>query len=278
MKTLHVRMKPMMYFCHLYGMGFCHDNFQIINSILIFINVSASIYIHYEMFIFVQTHLPSMFDLSTITSVIRLHIRFLAHPLMIVLLCVKKTTIQNYISDVDSLILRINTILLKPYMIHFFGWLVITLIAEFIQIMAFHYRTDLKMFSILSVFEFVFSNVWIVTPVLIYIFLISLISQGIDEINNEITSIREWRTHSLKWKQLQYLGIVLTKIVFGKIIIIFIIYSIMELTFLFYVTYLSWINNYHNEIVGYIIILFVRAGLMFHLFRTTQICKLKVNN
>lgn len=277
MKTLHVRMKPMMYFCHLYGMGFCRDNFQIIYSILIFINISASICIHYQTFIFVQTHLSSMFDLSTITSVIRLHIRFLAHPLMIVLLCIKKTTILNYLSDFDSLILRINTISLKPYMIHFFGWLVITLIAEFIQIMAFHYRTDLKMFSILSVFEFVFSNVWIITPVLIYIFLISLISQGIHEINNDITSIREWRTHSLKWKQLQNVGIVLTNIVFGKIIIIFIMYTIMDLTFFFYATYLSWINNYPNEIVGYTIILFVRAGLMFHLFRTTQICKLKVN-
>lgn len=277
MKTLHVRMKPMMYFCHLYGMGFCRDNFQMIYSILIFINVSASIYIHYEMFIFVQTHLSSMFDLSTITSVIRLHIRFLAHPLMIILLCAKRTTILNYISDFDSLILRINTISLRPYMIHFFGWLVITLIAEFLQIMAFHYRTNLEMFTILSVFEFVFSNVWIVTPVLIYIFLISLVSQGIHEINNDITSIREWRTHSLKWKQLQHVGIVLTDIVFGKIIIIFIMYTIMELTFFFYATYLSWINNNYNELVGYIIILFARAGLMFHLFRTTQICKLKVN-
>jgi len=277
MKTLYVRMKPMMYFCHLYGMGFCRDNFQIIYSILIFINISASIYIHYETFIFVQMHLSSMFNLSTITSVIRLHIRFLAHPLMIVLLCVKKTTILNYISDFDSLILRINTISLKPYMIHFFGWLVFTLIAEFIQVMAFHHRMDFEMFSIISVVEFVFSNVWIVTPVLIYIFFISLISQGIHEINNDITSIRKWRTHSLKWKQLQYMGIVLTNIVFGKIIIIFIMYTIMDLTFFFYTTYLSWIHNHHNELVGYIIILFARAGLMFHLFRTTQICKLKVN-
>jgi hypothetical protein len=270
-------MKPIMYFCHLYGMGFCRDNFRIIDFLLIFINVSVSIHVYYVLFVYVQTNLSSMFSLSTITSVVRLHIRFLAHPLMIVLLSVKKTTILNYISDFDSLVLRINKVSLTPYAIHFFSWLITTLLAELIQVMAFHYRTDLQIFAIWSTVRYVISNVWIVTPVLMYIFLISLVSNGIQEINNDITSIRAWRIHSPKWKELQCMSIVLTNSVFGNIIIIFIMYTIMDLTFFFYATYLSLISNLPIEMVGYIIILFVRAGLMFHLFRTTQSCKLEVN-
>ncbi|XP_026823314.1 uncharacterized protein LOC113561217 isoform X2 [Rhopalosiphum maidis] len=275
MQTLHSRMKPMMYFCHLYGMGFCPNNFRIIYFLLIFINVSVSFHIYYTMFVYVQTHLSSMFNLSTVTSVVRLHIRFLAHPLMIVFLSVKKTTILNYISVFDSLVLRINKVSLTPYTIHFLSWIITTLLAELIQIMAFHYRTDLQYFTAWSTAQYVFPNVWLVTPVLIYIFLISLVSNGIHEVNNNITSIRAWRIHSLKWKKLQCMSIVLTNSVFGNIIIIFIMYTIMDLTFFFYATYLSWINNFPNEIVAYIIILFVRAGLMFHLFRTTQSCKLE---
>jgi len=277
MKPLLGRIKPLMHFCHLFGMGFCCDGFQIVYFLLIFTNMSVSIYIYYEMFIFVQTHLSEMFDLSTITSVVRLHIRFLAHPLMIVLLCVKKTTIINYITDLDDLVHRINDVSLKPYMIHFFGWLSTILVAELIQIMTFHHRTNLRFFSISATAQYVISNVWLVTPILMYIFLISLVSHGIREINNDITSIRAWRTHSLKWKELQHVGIVLTKSVFGKIIIIFIMFTIMELTFFCFAIYLSWRNNHTNEIVAYFIILFVRAGLMFQLFRTSHTCKIEVN-
>ncbi|XP_060854456.1 uncharacterized protein LOC132932206 isoform X2 [Rhopalosiphum padi] len=276
MQTLYIRMKPMMYFCHLYGMGFCRDNFRIIYFLLIFINVSVSFHIYYTMFMYVQKNLLSMFSLSTVTSVARLHIRYLANPLMIVLLSVKKTTILNYISDFDSLVLRINKVSLTPYTIHFFSWLITTLVAELIQIMSFHYRTDLQYFTTWSTVQYVFSNIWIVTPVLLYIFLISLVSNGIQEINNDITSIRAWRIHSLKWKELQGMSIVLTNSVFGNIIIIFIMYTIMDLTFFIYATYLSWINNFPIEIVTYIIMWFVRAGLMFHLFRTTQSCKLEM--
>ncbi|XP_029345923.1 uncharacterized protein LOC115034182 [Acyrthosiphon pisum] len=275
MKPLHSRIKPLIHFCHLFGMGFCCDDFQIVYFLFIFINLSVSIYIYYEMYIYVQTHLSEMFDLSTITSVVRLHIRFLAHPLMIVLLCVKKTTIMNYISGFDGLVHRINDVSLKPYMIHFFGWLSTILVAELIQIMSFHHRTNLKFFTISATAQYVISNVWLVTPVLMYIFLISLISHGIREINNEITSIRAWRTHSLKWKELQHVGIVLTNSVFGKIIIIFIMFTIIELTFFCFTIYLSWRRNHHNEIVAYFIILFVRAGLMFQLFRTSHSCKIE---
>ncbi|XP_022174292.1 uncharacterized protein LOC111036546 [Myzus persicae] len=275
MQPLNCRMKPMMYFCHLYGMGLYRDGFRIVYFLFIFVNLSVSIYIYYEMFIYVQKNLSEMFDLSTITSVVRLHIRFLAHPIMIVLLCVKKTTIMNYISDFDDLVYRINDVSLKPYMIHFFGWLSITMVAELIQIMAFHYRTDLKFFSITATAQFVISNVWLVTPVLMYIFLISLVSRGIRELNSDITSIRVWKTHSLKWKELQHMGIVLTNTVFGKIIIIFIMFTIMELTFFCFTIYLSWRANSPNEIVAYFINLCVRASLMFELFRTSHSCKIE---
>jgi len=277
MQPLHSRVKPMMYFCHLYGMGLNCDGIRIVYFLFIFLNMSVSIYIYYEIFIYVQTQLSEMFDLSTITSVVRLHIRFLAHPLMILLLCVKKTAIMNYIRDFDDLVYGINDVSLKPHMIHFFGWLSTTLVAELLQIMTFHYRTDLIFFSITATVEFVISNVWLVTPVLMYIFLISLVSHGIREINNDITSIRVWKTHRLKWKELQQVGIVLTNSVFGNIIIIFIMFTIMELTFFCFMIYLSWRSNYPNEMVAYFIILFVRAGLMFQLFRTSHSCKIEVN-
>ncbi|KAL4107658.1 hypothetical protein QTP88_017968 [Uroleucon formosanum] len=147
-----------------------------------------------------------MFDLSTITSVVRLHIRFLAHPLMIVFLFVKKTIIMNYIRNFDDIVYRINDVSLKPYMIHFFSWLSIILVAEFLQLMTFHHRRNLRYFTISATAQFVLSNVWLVTPVLMYIFLISLVSYSIREIN-DITSIRAWKTHCLKWKELQHAGI-----------------------------------------------------------------------
>lgn len=277
MKPLYCRIKPLMYFCHLFGMGFCFNDFQIVFFLLIFINMSVSIYIYYEMLIYIQTNLSEMFDLSTITSVVRLHIRFLAHPLMIVFLFVKKTIIMNYIRNFDDIVYRINDVSLKPYMIHFFSWLSIILVAEFLQLMTFHHRRNLRYFTISATAQFVLSNVWLVTPVLMYIFLISLVSYSIREINNDITSIRAWKTHCLKWKELQHAGIVLTKSVFGKIIIIFIMFTIMELTFFSFTVYLSWRSNFPNEIVAYLIILFVRAGLMFQLFRTSNSCKGEIN-
>lgn len=240
--------------------------------------MSASIYTYYEVvFIFVQANLSEMFNLSTLTSVVRLHIRFLAHPLMILLLCANMTTIMNYISDFDDLVLRINNVSLKPYMIHFFGWLSTTLVTELIQLMTFHYRVNFRFFKIYTTAQFVISNVWLVTPVLMYIFLISLVSHGIQEINNNITSMRAWRTHSQKWKKLQHVAIVLTNSVFGKIIIIFIMFTIMELTFFCFAVYLSWRANNSSELVAYIINLFVRAGMMFQLFRISHSCKMEVN-
>jgi len=270
-------MKPMMYFCHLYGMGFCYDDFPIIYYLFVFVNMSASIYICYGVLIFVKTHMSGIFDLSTLTSVVRLNIRFLAHPSMIVLLCAKKTTIMNYISDFDKLVLRINAVSLKPHLIHFFGWLSTTLVSELIQLMTFHYSTDFIFFNILPTVQFVISNVWLVTPVLMHIFLISLVSHGIREINNDITSMRTWRMHSQKWKELQHVAIVLTNSVFGTIIIIFIMFTIMELTFFCFAVYLSWRANHSNELFAYLINMFVRAGLMFQLFRTSHCCKIEVN-
>lgn len=277
MASLHIRTRPIIYICHLYGMGHCFcDRFSMFNYILILINLTNATYVYFSIYKKISAA-SDMYDLSTIMVVVRLHFRFLTPMIMIICLNVNKAVILCSIETLDHLIPSIRNISLKPFLLHFVGWIFITLAAEFLQILAFHVRTNFEYFLSLKLFViFVFSNIWIVTPVLQYMYLMSMIFYGIRNINENITAIQMWKIHRSQWKELQHLAMHLTKSVFGEIIIIFIGFTIMDITFFCFAIYLSWKFNYVYEEFGYIVMILVRAGLVIQLFRTCHYCNIEV--
>lgn len=278
-RSLRDRMRPVMYICHLYGMGYFRTDFWIayvVYILLILVNLLASAYTYHCVIAFVQTNLPLMLDLSVIGSAVRLHFRFLSPPLMIAFLSLNKTAVLQCVDVIDHLVPSIRHAPLKPFSVEFFGWLVATLAAESVQLLTYHYRQKFKRFSWSIFLHFVLSNVWIVTPILLHTFLISAIHRGIREINDNSTSIRAWRTYKLQWKQLHRTAIDLTNSVFGVIIIIYMLFTIMDITFFCFAVYISWRKYYTRDMIGYITIVFARAGLTFRLFRTCHNCKKEV--
>lgn len=271
-------MKPIIYIFHLYGMGYCVCNrFWITNCALVLINLMSAVYVYFGTYVMVITTATNIYDLSTIMSVVRLHFRFLTPIIMIIYYNFYKTEILNAIKDFDHLVPSVKNISLQPYLLQFIGWISMTLMAEFLQLLIFNMRTNFKYcVSFKLFFLFVFSNIWIITPVLQYIFLIQIILYGIRNINENVMTIQMWKTFRPQWKKLQHVANHLTKSVFGEIIMVFIGLTIMDITFFCFTSYLAWKEERVFEVLTYIIIILVRSSLIIQLFRTCHHCKMEV--
>lgn len=278
MITLHNRIKPIIHFCNFFGMGYgFYGRFWIINCIILLINLINIVYTYHNVYIYITANMSEMYDLSTIMSVIRIHFHFITPILMFILFNINNTAVINYIEAFDNLVPSIQDISLKPYLLHFVGWIATTLIMEILQIIIYYVRINFIFFDTGLFTQFVSSNIWIITPILLYMFLTSIIFHGIRNINNKITTINAWKTYRLQWKELHCIAICLTKSVFGEIIIIFIGFTIIDITFFCWTLYLSWKNKQIIEMFGYTAIILVRAGLIFQLFYTCQHCKQEVS-
>lgn len=269
-----------MYFCHLYGMGFCCCSLRIQYVFYMFsvcVNLSITLYMYRNVFVYMQSQMPQMFDVSTIMSVVRVNFRFLASSLMILFMSINNTAILNCVNVIDRLDLSIRDVSLKPFVLRFVGWLTITMALDSLQMCIYHIRTNFKMFSVAVFLQFFFCNVWIITPILFYTLIVSIICHEARNINDNVTSITAWRTYRPKWKELQSTAISLTKSEFGVMIIVFITWTIIDITFFCFATYLTWRLSSELELFGYVLLMTARAGLMFQLFRECHNCKIEVN-
>lgn len=279
MTTLYRRMRPLMYFCYLYGMGLCRKSSRILYVVYmssVCVNVSVSLYTYRKVYYFMQTQMPEMFDVSTIMSVVRVNSRFLVSSLTILFMSANNAAILDCVDAIDRLDLSVRRVSLKPFVLRFVGWLTATIIADFLQLIVFLIRTEFQFFSAPVFTMLVISNAWIITPVLFYMLVVSIVRHEACDINGNVTSIGAWKVYRPKWKRLLCIAIGLTESQFGVMIIVFIIWTILEITFFCYALYLSWRMSLALEIYAYTVIMITRGSLTFQLFRECHNCKTQV--
>lgn len=266
-----------MYFCQLYGMGCCRDKFPTAHRLLTLVSLSASVYVYYKLVTYVGETMPNMVDLSTVMSAARLNVRGLVHPLMIVFFDAHRGHVLDFVAALDDLVPSTRHAPLRPFAARFVGWLTATLAAELLQLLVFFHRIGFENFSALPAAMLVLSNLWIVTPVLVHVQLVSLALRGVRDVNGRITSFGSWRVYRHRWTRLQYAAVRLTDTAFGAIIVMFVVFVITDLTFFTFVAHMCWKNDLPVELASYVLIMFVRAALTFQLFRTCHRCKAEVN-
>ncbi|XP_050548841.1 uncharacterized protein LOC126910371, partial [Daktulosphaira vitifoliae] len=132
---------------------------------------------------------------------------------------------------------------------------------------------------ILPLFEVTALNLWLSVPVAQYLVLISLISRGIQEINENITSIEMWKSNRTNWKRLKKAAEQLTNTLYGPTIVIFILNSMLELIFIIYIE-IKLLNTKASQtnIVIYGLVIPIRFAILVKIFRKPHFCKLEVKN
>lgn len=258
-------------------MGCCREEFPTTHRLLTLANLSASVYVYYNVITLVGDTMPDMFDLHTVMSAVRLNARGLVQSLMIAFFEAHRGHVLDFVAALDDLVPSAARLSLLPFAARFFGWLTATLAAELLQLLAYFYRADFDGFTVISTSQFVLSNVWIVTPVLVHMTLVSLACRGVRDINGRITSFDSWRAHRHRWTRLQWAVTRLTDTAFGAIIVAYVVFIITDLTFFAFIASLSWTNGYPVEVATYVLLMSVRAALTFQLFRTCHRCKTEVN-
>lgn len=276
-RTMYVRIKPAMHLCHLYGMGHLSGALRFAYAPMVVANITATILIYYYVITSFRARMPGAFSTDLITSVARLNAKFLAPPLMIASMCWHRAAVLDCLCALDDLVPSARHYPLTPAGIHFACWLTATLATELGQLMAFHIRTGYIVYSSFATMQFVLSNVWPVTAVLIYTFLVETIRHGFRDVNGELTTMGQWSARRSTWQALHKAAMHLTDTVFGPIIVTFITFTIWEMAFFGYVAYLTFVNNMFSETAAYTTMMIVRSGLMVHLFRTCQHCKAEVS-
>lgn len=273
--TLYERVARAICVCHVFGVGY--SRFRSAYILLMVGNLSASVWLYFTVINHLLRDMDQMHDPTVIVSVVRTQFRMMTPPFMIVYLSLNKTAILDHVHAFDHIVPSLRDLSLTPYAVHFFGWLTAVLAAESLQLVTFYIRTRFYQFYALRDIKFVLSNTVLVTPILHHIFLMSVIRYGFRDINAKVTSIEEWITYRSRWKELRRTAIHLTNTVFGEMIIVFIILTVLEVIFFIFLSYNTYRSGIITETLTYVMMVFARAGLMFQLFRTCRNCKIEVN-
>lgn len=282
MATLRDRLRPMAYLCHAYGMGYCRDGgFRAAGAVhytSIAFNLWASAYTYYDVHVFAFNNLVMMHDLTTVVSVARLLFRFAAPVAMIASLAANGGAAVAAVESLDRLVPSVRGAPLTAHAYRFAAWMAAAMIAELLQILVFHVRTDFAFSSARVTAQFVFTNVWLVTPVLVHTFLMTLVRCGVRDINAAVDTTAAWRARCADWKELRRLGAELTNRTFGVIIVVSMVCTIAEMSFFCFAVYLAWREQSVSEISCYALIMAVRSGFTLYLFRTCHECKAEVRS
>lgn len=276
-RTLYDRIRPAMHLCHLYGMGYCDGALRFAYLPLVIANLAATMLMFWDTASFIRAWMPNAYHTNLITSVARLNAKFLAPPFMIASMCWNRATVLDCLQALEDLVPLALREPLTPAAGRFVFWLMATLAAEIAQLLAFHVRTEFAVFFVWSFTQFVLSNIWPVTAVLIYTFLVDAVNCGVRDVNDSLVTMSTWRARRTTWQVLHRMVMHLTGTVFGPMIIAFVALTISDTVFLGYVTYVTFISNMIPETITYAAMMIIRIGLMTHLCQTCQRCKTEVS-
>jgi len=280
MRGLPALVNPAVNVCRLFGFGLWYGDaytMYFYDAFLLSINFALSVYSYFHVTALVSKSMPEMWDITTVLSVIRLHIRICMPPLMVILSQFHKHTLTDILHKLDDLLSPIEISYLRSFMWYSVRWLLINIIGEWITITAFQIRTNFMLLMIEDYILIIVFNCWLFIPIFHYIFIVKTVQLGMRKINERTSTIREWKESRQKWKELQCLVINLTNSEIGDIIIAHVMCRIADITFF---TFLVYFYGYKSEsklsIIIFVVNVVIGVFWLFELFRQCQNCKQEV--
>lgn len=281
MTKLYDSLNSAIIFCRIFGLGLWNNYTWIayFNDIfLLLLNLVVGIYGFIQITYYIFNHMPKMWNITTIVSVIRVYINMIGPPLVILFAQFKKRALTDILEKIDNLVPWIGRDFLRSFMRYSVKWLLVNMSTEIIIITMFNFNTNFDLFAIKDYLLIAVYNMWLVIPLLQYVFVIKTVDLGVWEINRRINSIEDWIIIRKKWKALRHLVIDLTKNVVGDIIIIHFTNKIADIVFFIFSLYFYGIKRYSLfVIVTDIYNIIIGALWMFELFRQCQNCKQQVS-
>ncbi|VVC31901.1 Hypothetical protein CINCED_3A004912 [Cinara cedri] len=280
-RLLRERINPAIHFCRLFGLGLLHSDSiatRIVDMFLLFVNFVVCLYSYFHITSLVSEKMPDIWDITTVVSVIRLYIRIFSTPLIIILSQFQKRTLTRIICEFDNIVPgSIEPAFLWSFVFYSVVWLLGNIVGECLTMVAFHVRTKFEYFSFKDVFLIVIFNFWMFVPLLQYLFMIKAIRLGVQNINDSITSMEQWKLLRLKWKELGRLSIHLTSNVVGEIILTYMVCKIADIIFFIFLIYFYGYKEGSKLVMSlFLINVCLEVVGVFELFRQCNICKLEL--
>lgn len=277
------RIKPTLNFYRLFGLGFMLDDSMTaltIDALLVCFHLSFCIYGYDHATLLIQELMPVLWDITTVTSVIKLYVYLMAPPTMIVMWQCNRRAITDLFYKLDTIVPSVESVPLVSYLWYSATWLSLCILVELLIYTTLHIDTNfvyLTMFGYITVVLYV---TWTMLPPLMYTFLIKLISRGVKDINDRITSIGTWRTYRRQWKELRYIAVHSVEKEFGVIIVVYVVHTIAEIVFFLFSMYFLGYKRLSTGIVywtGAFLVILFRSSWLFQIVQVSQNCKLEVN-
>lgn len=285
MAKLHERINFALNCCRIFSVGFQFNNSKIalvVDILSLSLNLSISVYGYCYVISFIQKRMTNLWDITTVMSVIKVYTYLLTPPIMIIMIQLHKKNLTNFIYKFDEIIPSVKNASLRPFLRYSVILLSLSIIFEVMSYSLFHMSTNFQFFSMFDYLLIFIYNFWSVVPLLQYIFFIRIIHHGIENINNQITSISVWRECRDHWKELRFIAVHVAKHEYGVIIVVFVTHTITEIVFdLFALYFLGYKRS--DDISLYYLVITINtlnalfsAFMMFEIFRISQNCKFEV--
>lgn len=286
MAKLYDRINLVLKFYRLYGFGFQLDDSMtalMVDKLLVIVHLSFCIYGYEHVTSMMQDRMPILLDITMVMSVVKVYVYLLIPPTMIVMWQYNRRLLTDLLYKLDKIVPFVESIPLRPYLWHSAMWLFLSIFVEFLIYFTFHIYTNFMYFSIFEYVMIAVYIIWSMLPLIVYVFLIEIISRGVRNVNDQITSINKWRTYRSQWKKLRYMAIHSAENEFGVVIVVFVVYTITEVVYFLFSLYFMGYKRFSTGPVYYsvysasaFLVVIFRTSWLFQIVRVSQNCKSEV--
>lgn len=278
--ALWKRINPAIYFCRVFGLGLLNSDTALshaADAFLLSANFATSVYGYIHITSLVSKRMSDLWDITTVVSVIRLHIRIFTPPFILVLSQFNKRTLTETLGKFDDIVPAGERAFVRSSVRYSVAWLLANIAGECLTVAAFHIRTKFAYFAIADFLLIVVYNFWMTIPIHQYLFVIKTVRLGVRYINDRIASMERWKLLRYEWKELRRLAVDLTGDLFGPVIVMYMVCKIADVIFFIFLIYYYGYKDKNELVTSFFVI---NVGLeiigIFELFRQCNNCKLEV--
>lgn len=266
--------------CRLFGLGLQQNGVTAVtvDTLFVLANLLYCAYGYDHVTTVVQQRMPYVWDITTVMSVAKVYTYLLTPPVMLIMWQYHKRSLSDALHDLDDAMVETAAAMsLTPFAWYSASWLWISMLTEYFVYTLFHMDTDFVYFTITEYFMIAVYNIWSKVPLFMYVFLMNTIRKSIQDINDRLNTVGEWRTYRGRWDYLRQMAVHLAHHQFGVTIVVFMVCTIAEVVFYVFMVYLySHDQNNTLKISIYFIKAFTSAAWMFEVIRMSKNCKLEV--
>lgn len=267
-------------FCRLFGLGPPNNyagiacfNDTLLLLLNLFVSVCGSVHITYYM----SDHMPPVWNITTVVSMIRVYINTIAPPLTVLFAQFKKRAFTDCVAELEDLVPWMESDFLRSFVRYSVKWLLMNMSTEIVIITTLHFFTGFSLFAVVDYLIIAIHNAWLVIPLLQFVFIIKTVRLGVCEINRRVDSVGRWKIYRQKWKELARLAMRLTENVAGDIIIIHFTSKIADIVFFIFTLYVYGLKRDGLYLtIFHVYNIVISSFWVFELFRQCQNCKQQV--